>query len=165
MPSVLDPPILSAAALSRATGLVCFYHPCLLAPYRQTDGKWAIGWGSREMPTGGAVLETSAPIGPFAADALLKRALLAIGERVLTLVSQPLTDGQAAAVVALVYDIDAIAFHVSDLLERLCRGDHAGAGAAFSAFVRDEDGTILPELILRRAAQRRAFLSATETTS
>jgi GH24 family phage-related lysozyme (muramidase) len=153
MPSVSD------TVLHRATALVGRYHPCLLAPYRATEGYWAIGWDSRVLPDGGPVCADSAPISPRAADALLKRTLLAIGERVLTVVPGPLADHQTAALMALVYDIGAPAFHLSLLLELLCRGAIAAAAAAFMSFVQDDDGEVLGELFLRRAAQRDIFLN------
>lgn len=108
MRSILDHPCLSPEALAEATGLVCTYHPLVLAPYQETEGHWAIGWGSHCTPDGQAVTADSAPIGPRAADEMLRRTLLRIGERVLQVVTVSLTDAQAGSLTALVYDISNV---------------------------------------------------------
>lgn len=138
---------LAAALVRRHEGL-------RLAPYFCPAGKLTVGYGhvilSHEVDLRGGVTEAEA-------ERLLLRdlawALFAARQ-----VGRVLTDGQAAALASLVFNIGAQAWATSSIRGMVMAGDMAGAAGQFARWSK-AGGRVLPGLVKRRAEERRVFES------
>lgn len=68
-------------------------------------------------------------------------------------VYEPLSDGELAADVSFTFNVGGDAFCGSTLVRKLNAGDHAGACAELSRWIK-ADGHVLAGLVRRRAAER-----------
>lgn len=139
---------LAAAMLRQFEGL-------RLAPYLCPAGLPTVGYGhvilSHESHLRGGVTESEA-------EALLLRDLTwamyaARG------VGRVLTDGQAAALASLVFNIGAQAWACSTIRGLVMAGDMAGAAEQFPRWNK-VSGDVSPGLVARRAAEKRIFEGA-----
>ena len=67
-----------------------------------------------------------------------------------------LTDGQAAALASLIYNIGPDAWQKSAIRRLVCAGDMAGAAGQFERWNK-AGGVVLPGLVRRRQAERAIF--------
>lgn len=146
---------MTPTALTLARTLVQQFEGCRLAPYRDSAGIATMGWGATTWAAKPTTMATP-PITQAEADAALAATLDAVAARVDALVHVALTDGQAAALVSLAYNIGTGALRDSTLLRLLNGGDAAGASSQFMVWVR-ASGRIVEGLVARRAAERAVF--------
>lgn len=112
---------------------------------------WTIGYGQ----TGPGIVKgthwTQAQ-----ADAALVAEVVSRGKAVDACVTVPLTPGQKAAIVSLVYNIGLANFRKSTLLTLLNKGSYSGAANQFPRWNRAA-GRVMPGLTSRRAEERALF--------
>lgn len=135
-----------------AAALIRKHEGLRLAPYFCPAGKLTVGYGhvilSHEVDLRGGVTEAEA-------ERLLLRdlawALFAARS-----VGRVLTDGQAAALASLIFNIGAQAWACSTIRGLVMAGDMGGAAAQFARWNK-AGGVVLPGLVARRAEERRVF--------
>lgn len=135
-----------------AAALIRKHEGLRLAPYFCPAGKLTVGYGhvilSHEVDLRGGVTEAEA-------ERLLLRdlawALFAARS-----VGRVLTDGQAAALASLIFNIGAQAWACSTIRGQVMAGDMVGAAAQFARWNK-AGGVVLPGLVARRAEERRVF--------
>lgn len=136
---------MAAALLRRFEGL-------RLAPYFCPAGKPTIGYGHVILSDEN---EYRRGISLDIAEYLLQRDLAwAMFEA--RDVGRVLTDGQAAALASLVYNIGPHAWRKSTIRARVVAGDYAGAAREFSRWNK-VDGVVSAGLVARRAAEKKLF--------
>lgn len=139
-------------ALSRAVNeLIKPAEACKLTAYLCPAGKWTVGWGT----TGPDVVQGTVWTQEQADNRLLLDAAKA--ERaVKRMVKVPLSEGQAAALISLVYNIGGANFESSTLLRKLNADDFDAAAVQFDRWIFAK-GRKLNGLVKRRAAERKVF--------
>jgi len=131
---------------------------CRLKAYKDSAGKWTIGFGCRDGVVPGLV------ISPAQAELLFEEAVEPVEEAVNEAVDAnvPLSQGEFNALVSLVYNIGEEDFQTSTLLQRLNQGDKRGAAKQFRRWVwiHTEDGEkeVCDDLAKRRAREAAMFL-------
>lgn len=139
-------------AVILAAALVKSFEGLRLVPYFCPAGVLTVGYGHAILPA-----ETSLKAGVTAEEAeaiLLKDmawALFAARD-----VGRVLTDGQAAALTSLIFNIGWAAWAKSTIRRRVVAGDMRGAAGEFGKWVRG-GGKVLPGLVNRRREERRIF--------
>ncbi len=154
------PPVVSAGrqVSQRGIDLIHSFEQCKLAAYPDPGSKdghpWTIGWGSTGEGIARGVTWTQAECDArFAAD------LAKFAARVDALLGDSFTDqSMFDAMVSLSYNIGVGAFQKSTVLRKHKAGDHAGAAAAFSMWVKN-DGKVMRGLVRRRAAEAARYLA------
>lgn len=139
---------LAAAMIRRFEGLS-------LAPYFCPAGLLTVGYGHVILSSEARL---KAGVTPEEAESLLLRdlawALFAARN-----VGRVLTDGQAAALASLIFNIGAGAWACSSIRGAVMAGDMATAAGQFARWNRG-GGRVLPGLVSRRAAERAIFEGA-----
>jgi lysozyme len=140
-----------------------------IRPYLDPVGIWTVGWGHAiesggHFPRGnGALSEVKAlyPGGITVAQAetLLQSDLMQAGAGVLASVSVALNDNQYGALTSFTFNLGLGNLRSSTLLTLLNAGNFAGAADQFLRWCR-ANGSVLPGLLKRRAAERSLFLQA-----
>ena len=123
-----------------------------MAPYLCPVGLPTIGYGHVIGPQepelrGGITLD--------AAECLMQRDL-AWAMYAARDVRRVLTDGQAAALASLIYNIGPDAWQKSTIRRLVCAGDMAGAAGQFERWNK-AGGVVLPGLVKRRQVERAIF--------
>lgn len=142
----------SECAEFSAARLIRRFEGLSLAPYLCPAGLPTIGYGHVILPTephlrGGITLDD--------AEALLMRDL-AWAMFAARSVGRVLTEGQAAALASLIYNIGAQAWATSSIRGMVVAGDMAGAAMQFGRWNK-AGGKVLPGLVNRRRVERRIF--------
>lgn len=123
-----------------------------LAPYLCPAGLPTIGYGHVILPH---EQDLRGGISRDEAEALLLRdlawALFAARD-----VGRVLTDGQAAALASLIFNIGRAAWAQSAIRRAVVAGDFCGAAAGFARWCK-VGGQVVPGLVARRAAERHLF--------
>lgn len=135
-----------------AARLIRRFEGLSLAPYLCPAGLPTIGYGHVILPSeahfrGGITLDD--------AEALLT-CDLAWAMRAARDVGRVLTNGQAAALASLIYNIGAQAWATSSIRGMVMAGDMRGAAAQFGRWNK-AGGKVLPGLVNRRQVERRVF--------
>lgn len=117
-----------------------------LEAYLCPAGVWTIGYGSTRGVKPGMTIDE------LAAERRLRDDLAEAEAAVERLVTVPLTDGQHASLVSLVYNIGEPAFQQSTLLRLLNGGDYAAVPAQLMRFVK-AGGKRSNGLVRRRSAE------------
>lgn len=138
--------------LGRAgTKLIQGFEKLELTAYQDERGIWTIGYGH----TGPEVKKGLVWTLQQAADAFTRDTEAAC-EAVSRLVTAPLNQNQADALVSFVFNLGPTRLEQSTLLRRLNARDYAGASAQFPLWVHA--GPFVSEgLVRRRAAERELF--------
>lgn len=119
---------------------------CPLRAYRDSVGKWTIGFGNTGPDVVPGLVWTQAQ-----ADEALTRRLANEFEPAVNTCKVALNQGQYDALVSLTYNIGTNGFLGSTLLRKLNAGDYAGASAEFPKWC------IPSELLPRRVRERAMF--------
>jgi lysozyme len=128
-----------------------------LTVYQDTGGAWTIGdghlvkAGERFYPYGTVRTITDAE-----ADALFAADIAIASSAINSYVKVPLTEGQRAALLSLVFNIGVSAFKTSTMLKKLNAGDYAGAAAEFPRWNKD-NGVTVAGLTNRRVREQSVF--------
>jgi lysozyme len=128
-----------------------------LHPYRDTGGRWTIGWGHLIRESEPNLMRPEG-ITHAEAESILRGDLLTAEQAVSGYVTAPLTSGQYDALVSLVFNIGAGAFAGSTLLKKLNAGDYVGAAEEFPKW-RLDNGVVVAGLEVRRLNEQQTFLS------
>ncbi|HEY4040326.1 MAG TPA: lysozyme [Rhodopila sp.] len=155
---------MSPAAVDLAAGLCRAFEGCVLEAYRCPAGVWTIGVGSTRLADGSAVCATTPPITDAVAEALLQSGLRALAPRIEAIVTVPLADNEAAALLSFAYNLGVANLRSSTLRLLLNQGDRAGAAAQFALWCH-AGGQVLPGLVRRRAAEAAMFSGQAATRS
>lgn len=150
------------AMLSGAATLIRSAEGFRACPYRDAGGRVTIGWGSTHYRDGRAVALGDPPISEAAAEVLLEAAITEMWVSLAPRLERAPTDGQAAALLSLAYNIGATALAASSLLAKFNRGDIVGAANEFLRFDKARIGGVLralPGLAARRRRERGLFLT------
>jgi lysozyme len=144
--------------ISAAEATIAHFEGCSRTPYRDNHGYWTIGYGCRFLADGSAVTEHTQPLsGQGAAFALMRfklcREYVPHLEQVIT---EPLSDGQFAAVCSLVWNIGLGGFGNSYVLRDINRRNPAAAAHAFHNWSFSA-GKYDSRLFKRRCAEERIF--------
>lgn len=135
-----------------AAALIRKHEGLRLAPYFCPAGKLTVGYGHVVLPHEVHLREK---ITEVEAEALLLRdlawALFAARS-----VGRVLTDGQAAALASMVFNIGAHAWATSTIRGMVMAGDMEGAARQFARWNK-AGGVVLPGLVKRRADECRVF--------
>lgn len=127
---------------------------CRLEAYQDSKGLWTIGVGS--ILVDGLPVRPGMTITQERADALLESELASKSRAVDAAITQPMTDGQRAAMISLAYNIGVSAFRASTLVRKFNASDAAGAAAEFPKWVY-AGGHIIQGLVNRRKLERAVF--------
>lgn len=144
-----------------------------LDPYLDPIGIWTIGWGhaiwvGNDFLRGANNRRPATALYPNGitrpqAEALLRADLLDTCRDVQTIVTQPVSDNQFAALVSFVYNCGVGNLKKSTLLRLVNAGDDAGAAAEFGKWNK-AGGKELPGLTKRRAAEAALFATPEAAT-
>ena len=140
------------SAIDRAVELIKGFEGVSLEAYLCPAHVWTIGYGHTLGVTKGMTITQDE------AERLLRNDVLDVMRRLDSLITVPITEGQFAALVSLVFNIGVVAFKKSTLLRKLNRGDYLGAGAEFDRW-KYSNGKVLGGLVRRRAKEREVFYS------
>ena len=135
-----------------AAALIRKHEGLSLDPYVCPAGKLSIGYGHVILPH---ERHLTAGITQAEAEGLMLRDL-AWAMYAARDVGRVLSDGQAAALASLVYNIGAEAWRTSTIRKRVMDGDMAGAAKEFGRWVK-AGGVVLPGLVLRRWEEAEMF--------
>lgn len=111
--------------MTKAAEIIKQFEGFSLKPYKDSAGRWTVGYGHLLRPN-----EPIAPITQARADELLEQDMKNARDAV-TAVKIPLTENQHAALVSLAFNIGAAAFRNSTLVKKLNARDFAGAADEF----------------------------------
>lgn len=139
-----------------AVNLVTQFEGFRSHPYRCPAGVWTIGYGSTRDMAGNPVTANTPPIGEPLARMLARRDLVAAAKVVAQDVHVPLSDTERGALDDFIYNLGSGAFRSSTLLQKLNRGDYAGAAAEFDRWDHAA-GRVLAGLLRRREAETQLF--------
>lgn len=143
--------------------LVQKFEGLYLRSYRDSTGKWTIGWGTTSDGGTGFKVRSGQEITRDKAEELLILELeykAAIMDR---MVRVPLTQNQYDGLLSFVYNIGTTKFKNSTLLKKLNRGDYNGAGSQMLRWVKAKKAETglqveLRGLVRRRKAESELFL-------
>ncbi len=117
---------------------------------------WTIGYGTTRWGDGRPVSSGEGPIDQVAARRLLANDLRHADQAVADLVTVPLSPGQRAALISLIYNIGRGAFARSTLLMHLNAGRLDAAAGEFLRWNK-AGGVVLGGLVRRRSAEAALF--------
>ena len=121
-----------------------------LVAYRDSVGVWTIASGVTTA-SGLVTVTPGLTLSPAQADALNAKAFATYAGHVAAVVTVPLADHQADALISLCYNIGPAAFARSSVVKRLAKGDYPGAAEAILMWNRPA------ALIPRRQAEYDQF--------
>lgn len=134
--------------------LIKEFEGCDLSAYKDAAGVWTIGYGhTGDVQPGQAITQEQA-------DALLQADLQKFEQGVNKLCERSINSNQFSALVCFAYNVGLGALANSTLLRLVNSGDFADAAKQFSQWVY-ADGTVLPGLVRRRAAEAALFQEPT----
>ncbi len=139
-------------------GLLKEFEGLRLYPYRDSARLPTIGYGATFYLDNLPVTMSSPPISKEEADTLLRRDIGWAERGVIKYISSPLTDNEFAALTSFTYNLGRGALQRSTLRSMLNRGDYMGAANEFPKW-RRAGGKIIRGLVIRRARERKLFLS------
>lgn len=125
-------------------------------PYLCPAGVWTIGYGSTRYADNRAVMPTDRAITQAQADAIMQATLVQYEDAVNRYAKVPLTQNAFDALVDFAYNAGAKNLLNSTLLRKLNLSDYAGAAIEFNKWVF-ANGSVLPGLVKRRAAEKALF--------
>jgi lysozyme len=129
-----------------------------LKAYRCPAGVWTIGWGHTGLKHQDGTVYAGRVITRETAEKLLSHDMTSFAREVSALVKVSLTRNQFSALVSFAFNVGLGAFTSSTLRRLLNAGDYAGAANQFERWTRG-GGRILKGLVIRRAAEKRLFLT------
>ncbi|ACT11635.1 MULTISPECIES: lysozyme [Pectobacterium] len=145
------PETINEAGLS----LIKSFEGLKLTKYRDTAGKWTIGYGHLILPNE----NFDNGITPQEADLLLRQDLKTAENGVQHYVNVDLNGNQFGALTSFTYNLGVNSLKTSTLLRLLNQGDYVGAAAQFPRW--DKDGEQVVEgLLRRREAEKALFLQS-----
>lgn len=136
-----------------------------LEAYRDTAGKWTIGYGHLILPADGLYPYSDVKtITQERADALYLNDSAIARKAVTDLVRVPLTEGQRSALESFAFNVGRPQFSTSTLLKLLNTGDYASAAAQFASWNKVRSpitGLLVADngLANRRAVEKSVFQS------
>lgn len=133
------------------TNLIKSFESFQSEPYVCAGGKLTIGYGTRIEAD-----QYKNGISEAEADEMLRKDVSTVREKVLSLVSVDLSQGEEDALVSFVYNVGVTAFANSTMLKKLNQGDKAGAANEFGRWIK-AGGKVRKGLILRREIEKRLF--------
>ena len=133
--------------------LIKRFEGCELESYKCPAGVLTIGYGHT-----GEDVHANMVIDRAKAESLLCQDLEHFENEVSSFVSVDLNKNQYAALVSFCYNVGQGGFGRSTLLKKLNRGDYEGAASEFKRW-NVAGGVVLRGLSIRRAAERKLFLS------
>ena len=136
--------------MNLAKELIKEFEGLRLKSYKCPAGIWTIGWGHTK-----GIIEHDT-INEAQAESFLDYDILWANRAVDDLVTVPLNDFQRAALISFVFNLGKGKLMGSTLLRKLNTGDYLGAAKEFDRWVF-ANGTKLPGLVRRRAAERKMF--------
>jgi len=139
------------SAITKAKKLIKGFESLQLNAYVCPGGQVTIGYGHA-----GAPYKLGDHITVEQAEELLDSDMKRFVDGVDSLVKVPLTDGQAAALASLMFNIGVGAFERSTLLKKLNAGDYEGAARQFLLWNK-AGGKVLPGLVNRRESEKLTF--------
>lgn len=141
-----------ATSLSaRGIELIKGFEARRLTAYRDPAGVLTIGYGHT-----GADVRPGMTITAARAEELLRHDTGWAQDAVRSAVKVPLTQGQFDALTSFTFNLGAGALRSSTLLQKLNRGDYAGAQQEFGRWVH-AGGVVLAGLVRRRAVEAKMF--------
>lgn len=140
---------ISAAGLAH----IKHFEGCRLASYYCVAGRCTIGYGHT-----GPDVKPGMKITQERADELLRQDLRGAEQAVADLVKVPLTSGQHAALVDLIFNLGRTAIGKSTLIRKLNAKDYGGASEELMRWVHS-GGQIIAGLQRRRLAAREMWLN------
>jgi lysozyme len=140
-----------ASAIEKAKTLIKGFESLQLKAYICPGGQVTIGYGHAGPP-----YKMGDTITVAQAEALLESDMARFVDGVDQLVKVPLTDGQAAALASLMFNIGVGSFERSTLLRLLNGLDYEGAAAQFPRWNKSK-GKVLDGLTNRREAEKLVF--------
>ncbi|MER3385452.1 lysozyme [Pectobacterium aroidearum] len=145
------PETINEAGLS----LIKSFEGLKLTKYRDTAGKWTIGYGHLILPNE----NFDNGITPQEADLLLRQDLKTAENGVQHYVNVDLNGNQFGALTSFTYNLGVNSLKTSTLLRLLNQADYVGAAAQFPRW--DKDGEQVVEgLLRRREAEKALFLQS-----
>jgi lysozyme len=129
-----------------------------LTAYQDGGGLWSIAYGSRYM-VGGVPVKPGDTITVAQAHILLGVELQTAMHAVNTMVTAPLTQGQAEACADFCFNVGAGSFQHSTLLKLINAGNMTGAAGQFDLWVHDAHGVVESGLVRRATARKALFQS------
>jgi GH24 family phage-related lysozyme (muramidase) len=144
------------AKKASATGLeyIRRFEKFVPTPYRDSAGKWTIGYGHLILPH-----ETFTRITLEEGEALFKEDVRKAEDAIHRFVKVPLTQPQFDALTSWVFNLGSGNLSTSTLLKKLNAGDYVGAGDEFTRWVY-AGGEIQPGLVSRRKEEQKTWRSA-----
>ena len=133
--------------------LIKRFEGCELESYKCPAGVLTIGYGHT-----GEDVHANMVIDRAKAESLLCQDLEHFEKEVSSFVSVDLNKNQYSALVSFCYNVGQGGFGISTLLKKLNRGDYEGAASEFKRW-NVAGGVVLRGLSIRRAAERKLFLS------
>lgn len=137
----------------QAVTLIKGFEGLKLDSYQDIGGVWTIGYGETGQHIGPGLKITAVE-----AENWLLRRVERLGERILSLVTEDITQNQLDALVSLVYNIGEGAFAHSTLLKRMNQGLPAEAAQEIMKWDHVK-GKQIDGLTRRRLAEYRLFVS------
>jgi lysozyme len=152
------PPSPPAAAdhMAMAADLVAEFEGFRATSYLCPAKVWTIGYGTTRWGDGRAVSAGEGPVDQATARRLLANDLRHADQAVADLVTVPLSPGQRAALISLIYNIGRGAFARSTLLMHLNAGRLDAAAGEFLRWNK-AGGVVLGGLVRRRSAEAARF--------
>lgn len=148
-------------AVEMAAELVRRYEGLRLEAYRDSTGRWTIGYGWTG-PVDGRPLGPGVRISREKAEQLLRDELRRLASEIAHLLTRPAAPHQLAAMISFAYNVGLSAFKRSSLLRLWNSGQAKQAALEFARWVY-AGGQILPGLVRRRAEEALLFTGALET--
>ena len=128
------------------------------SPYRCSAGVPTIGFGSTRGFDGRSIPMDMEPIDEIEAEDLLRRDIKKAERSVERLIKVELNENEFSALCSFVYNLGSGNLQSSTLRAKLNREDRDGAADEFPKW-RRAAGKILKGLVLRRASERKLFLT------
>ena len=123
-------------------------------PYQDGVGKWTVGYGHMIVSGDGCVV--GSPITMGQATALLARDLF-VAEHDINDNELSLTQNEFDALVSFVYNVGVGNFQHSTMLQKLKKGDNAGASNEFPKWDHAPSDHVNSGILKRRLAEQRCF--------
>jgi len=138
-------------AIQLAISLIQGFEGLRLTAYQDTGGVWTCGYGQTGPDITESTVWTAAQ-----AWARLWASVQEVASQVAALVTVPLTDHQAAALISFTYNVGRGAFAGSTLLRELNAGNYADVPHQMTRWNQD-DGKVLQDLVDRRNLEGRVW--------
>jgi lysozyme len=143
----------------KAKALIQEYEGRELNAYKDSIGKWTIGYGHTEYAY--VFQELGLALHPLQANVILDWDMERAAKEVTKLLRIGVTQEQFDALVSFVFNLGATALARSTLLKKLNGGNYDGAANEFMKWVYAGDKP-LAGLVRRRHAEKQLFLEGTE---